>query len=122
MAAEQEARELTEGVPFRALILRTAPTDQPQPGEETIRFISQGIAATNDPAALAAMLRGSKGCAVTSEQITTLRVPMLAVVGGADPALAGVNELKAGGSIAEGRRCSECHAQLVGRAGYAKTP
>src|SRR5262245_12151960 len=93
--AEAAAAELESGVPYRSLILATAPTDQPRPTEEAIRKRSQEIVATNDPLAHAALVRARRELVVTDSQLAAVRVPTLAVVGSADWALTGVNSLKA---------------------------
>ena len=93
-AAEDEAREWEQGPPFRAFILRNASPDRP-PTEEQMRESSTRMLQTIDPLAMAAFARSRQRQAITNYQIATVRVPMLAVVGGADPRLAGVNELKA---------------------------
>ena len=93
--AEAAAAELESGVPYRSLILATAPTDQPPPTEEAIRKRSQEIVATNDPLAHAALVRARRELVVTDSQMAAVRVPTLAVVGSADRALTGVNSLKA---------------------------
>jgi pimeloyl-ACP methyl ester carboxylesterase len=93
--AEAAAAELEGGLPYRALILSTAPTDQPRPTEEAIRKRSQEIVATNDPLAHAALVRARRELVVTDSQMAAVRVPTLAVVGSADRALMGVNALKA---------------------------
>lgn len=94
-AAEAEALEFEQGTPFRSVILRTWPIDQPQPTEERIRQLSQQrLNLGNDPAALAADVRGRRGLIVTDAQIAAVRVPTLAIVGSADAALTRVNGLK----------------------------
>jgi len=50
---------------------------------------------TIDPLAMAAFARSRQRQVVTNSEIAAVRVPVLAVVGSLDPALAGVNELKA---------------------------
>jgi pimeloyl-ACP methyl ester carboxylesterase len=93
--SEAEAEELEHGLPYRSLILRTWPTDQPPPSEEVLREMSRQYAARNDPPAHAALRRGRAGEVVTDDLLASVRVPTLAVVGGADGALAGVKALKA---------------------------
>lgn len=46
--------ELESDVPFRSLILRLTPPDEPTPGEDELRAISEAIASRNDVRALAA--------------------------------------------------------------------
>ena len=82
-------------MPYRSLILATAPTDQPPPTEEAIRKRSQQIVATNDPLAHAALFRARRELVVNDSQMAAVWVPTLAVVGSADRALTGVNALKA---------------------------
>jgi len=93
--AEATAVELESGVPYRSLILRTAPSDQPQPSKEAIRKTSQEIVAHNDPLAHAALTRSGRELVVTDVQMAGMQVPALAIVGTADPAVAGVRTLKA---------------------------
>ena len=82
-------------VPFRSIILRTWPTDQPPPSDDAIRKLSQqAIERGNDPAALAAVLRTQRALAVTDAELTAVRVPTLAIIGSADSNLTRVNDLK----------------------------
>lgn len=94
-ASEEAAAEFETGIPFRSVILRTWPTDQPKPSEETIRRLSQeAIQRGNDPAALAAVVRGQRGLVVTDAELAPVRVPTLAIIGSADSNLPRVNDLK----------------------------
>jgi pimeloyl-ACP methyl ester carboxylesterase len=94
-AAEAEALEFERGTPFRSVILRTWPTDQAKPSEETIQQQSQDrITRGNDPAVFAADVRGRHAQAVTDAELAAVSVPTLAIVGAADANLASVNELK----------------------------
>lgn len=93
--ADAEASELEHGLPYRSLILRTWPTDEPAPSQEVLRERSRENVARNDPLAHAAMLRARAGEAVTDAQLASVRVPTLAIVGSADGALVGVKALKA---------------------------
>jgi pimeloyl-ACP methyl ester carboxylesterase len=92
--AEAAAAELEGEVPYRSLIVSTAPTDQPPPSEEDIRKRSRELVAMNDPLAHAALLRAGRELVVTDAQMAAVRVPTLAVVGSADTALEGVEGLK----------------------------
>ena len=85
-AADAAAREIEAGV-YRALIVSTAPTDEPPPSEEAIRARSREIAASSDVRAHAALMRARRALLVSDAEIAALRVPALAVVGAADPAL-----------------------------------
>jgi pimeloyl-ACP methyl ester carboxylesterase len=93
--AEAAAVELEGGVPYRSLILATAPSDLPPPTEEAIRKASQELVAHNDPLAHAALTRAGREFLVTDSQMAAVQVPTLAIVGTADPAAAGVKSLKA---------------------------
>lgn len=93
--AEATAVELESGVPYRSLLLATAPSDQPPPTEDAILKSSQEIVAHNDPKAHAALTRAGGELVVTDSQMAAVRVPALAIVGTADPAVEGVKTLKA---------------------------
>src|SRR5262249_41408482 len=93
-AAEDEAVEITQSGPVRARVLRIAPREPPKTTEETIREQSRVMVSVNDPVALAALVRSRRELVVTNAQMAAVRVPTLAIVGGVDAALSGVNELK----------------------------
>ena len=85
-ATEAAAREIEAGI-YRALIVSTAPTDEPAPSEEAIRARSREIAASNDVRAHGALMRARRALLVGDAEIARVRVPTLAVVGSVDPAL-----------------------------------
>jgi len=86
VAAEVAALEIESGV-YRALIVSTAPSDEPPPSEETILRLSRNLAASNDVRAHAALMRARRVLVVSDAAIAAVRVPTLAVVGSADPTL-----------------------------------
>lgn len=92
-AAEAAAREIEAGV-YRALVVSTAPTDEPAPSEEAIRARSRQIAAVNDLFAHAALMRARRALLVTDAEIAAVRVPAV-VVGDVDPALPRVKAMQA---------------------------
>jgi pimeloyl-ACP methyl ester carboxylesterase len=92
--AQAAAAALEGDVPYRSLVLGSVPPDQPKPSEEEIRAASQTIAERNDPLAHAAMARAHRQLLVSGARLAAVRVPTLAIVGSADPALTRVNELK----------------------------
>ena len=94
-ADEREANEWAQGPPFRAFILRNTPADQPPPTEAQMIERSQRMLETIDPLAMAAFARSRERQVVTNAEMAAVRIPVLAVVGSADRALTGVNELKA---------------------------
>ena len=91
--ADAAAREIEAGV-YRALLVSTAPTDEPSLKEEDIRARSAQIAERNDQRALAALMRARRALVVSDAEIATVRVPSLAVVGAADPALPRVKAMQ----------------------------
>jgi pimeloyl-ACP methyl ester carboxylesterase len=93
-AAEAEAVELEQGMPFRSLILRLAPTDQPKPTDEVIQARSQQLLRGNDRLALAALVRSRGEQTVSEVQMAAVQVPTLGLIGSADPNLAAMNHLK----------------------------
>jgi len=91
--ADAAAREIEDGI-YRALIVSTAPTDEPPPSEEAIRARSREIAASADVHAHAALMRARRALLVSDAEVAKVRVPTLAVVGAADPALPRVEAMK----------------------------
>jgi pimeloyl-ACP methyl ester carboxylesterase len=85
-AADAAAREIEAGL-YRALVVSTWPTDEPPPDEAAIRARSREIAQESDLRAHAALMRARRALVVTDAEIAKVRVPALAVVGEADPAL-----------------------------------
>ena len=92
-ANEAAAREVEAGI-YRALIVSTAATDEPRPGEEAIQARSREIAGSNDVHAHAALMRARRALLVSDAEIAAVRVPTLALVGGADPALLRVQAMR----------------------------
>lgn len=92
--ADELATSLEQGKGFRPLLLRLAPPSEPKPSDEVIEQQSQERLARNDALALAAVIRAGGEQVVTDDQLKALRVPLLAIVGGADPNLQGVQALK----------------------------
>lgn len=92
-AADEAAKEIEAGV-YRALIVSTAPTDEPPPSEEAIRARSREIAASADVKAHAALMRARRALLVSDAEVAKVRVPALAVAGSADPALPRIQAMK----------------------------
>lgn len=93
-AADEAAREIEAGV-YRALLVSTAPTDEPPLTEAVMLKRSREIAAENDLKAHAALMRARRAFIVTDAEIARVRVPALAVVGSADPALSRIKAMQA---------------------------
>jgi len=96
--AERDAIELAEsleqGHGMRPMILRLAPPNEPKPSDDAIERQSQASLGRNDALALAAVQRGNKEQVVTLAEVRALRMPLLAVIGSADPIKAGVDAFK----------------------------
>jgi pimeloyl-ACP methyl ester carboxylesterase len=82
---QELASSLEKGEGMRPLVLRLWPTDSPKPTEEVLTQRSLAVLGQNDPVALAHMYRSRRGHVVTLSEYKSLRVPLLAVVGSADP-------------------------------------
>jgi pimeloyl-ACP methyl ester carboxylesterase len=93
-AAEAAAREIEAGI-YRALVVSTAPIDEPPPTDDVIASRSAAIVAVNDRFAHAALMRARRALVVTDAEIAKVAVPTLAVVGAADPQLARVKAMQA---------------------------
>ncbi|HXU43599.1 MAG TPA: alpha/beta hydrolase [Burkholderiales bacterium] len=93
LATEEAAREMEKGS-YRTLILATAPTDEPPPSEAVLLARSKEIVARNDPFAHAALMRARRALLVADADIAAVRVPAMAIIGSADPALPRVQALK----------------------------
>jgi len=92
--AEAAAREIEAGL-YRALVVSTAPTDEPPPSEAAIRARSEEIVKKNDLRAHAALMRARRALLVTDAEIAAVRVPVLAIVGERDPALPRIKAMQA---------------------------
>jgi hypothetical protein len=75
------------------VILRTAPADQPKPTDEAIQAQSQQRLARNDRLALAAVVRSRGEQTFSAEDMATVQVPTLGLIGSADANLAAMNQL-----------------------------
>jgi pimeloyl-ACP methyl ester carboxylesterase len=87
------AESLESGNGIAPLMIALTPAGQPPPSPEQIKMVNQMLMATNDPLALAAVIRGMGGLAVSEDAARKIEVPMLAVVGEIDPLRAGVDQL-----------------------------
>ena len=96
------AESLEQGKGSRPLMLRNLPLNEPRPSDEELDRRSRGRLTRNDndpsndndPLALAAVVRGSKGYSVTPDEIKALSMPLLAVVGSVDRVKLGVDAFK----------------------------
>lgn len=93
---ETEAAEIARDCISRSRVMRQAPAGM-KPTEEDIqqRVVACRADKTFDPLAVAASLRGYKDQAVTNEQMATVKVPTLGIVGTLDHTLKAMQALKA---------------------------
>ena len=88
------ADSLEQGKGLGPLILALNPAGQPPPTAEQIAAANARLLATNDPLALAAVIRGgATNRQITADQLRANRVAILAVVGEIDPVKAGVDAM-----------------------------
>jgi len=92
--SEELATSLETGHGIRPLILRLSPPGEPPPSEETIAARSRATLGRNDALALAAVQRGNKAQVVTLADVNGWKMPLLAIIGSADPIKAGVDAFK----------------------------
>jgi pimeloyl-ACP methyl ester carboxylesterase len=92
--SEELATSLETGHGIRPLILRLSPPGEPPPSEETIAARSRATLGQNDALALAAVQRGNKAQVITLADVNGLKMPLLAIIGSADPIKAGVDAFK----------------------------
>jgi pimeloyl-ACP methyl ester carboxylesterase len=94
---EALADSLEQGRGLAPLIVALTPKDKPRPTEEQIKVIDAALLGRNDAKALAAVIRGminNKELALSDDKVKGIKVPMLAIIGEADPLRPGVDELK----------------------------
>jgi pimeloyl-ACP methyl ester carboxylesterase len=88
------ADSLDQGKGIGPLLVALTPEGRPKPTEDQLKIMNQLLAATNDPKALAAVVRSWKDLAVSDENLKANHVPAQALIGGIDPLKKGVDELK----------------------------
>lgn len=86
------ADSLEQGGGFDVLARRLEPGGNPSAVQ--IASMNYFLSKINDKAALAALIRGFEGLAVTEEEIRVNTVPVLSVVGSVDPLRDGVDAMK----------------------------
>jgi pimeloyl-ACP methyl ester carboxylesterase len=82
--AEEEASEMEQGLLVKQLT-RLSPADQPPPDAAQLEARSAELLAGKDRYALAALRRATRSQVVTAEQMANAHVPVLGIVGSADP-------------------------------------
>jgi pimeloyl-ACP methyl ester carboxylesterase len=89
--ADAAAREIEAGI-YRALLVSTAPTDEPPLTEDAIRQRSATI--PGDRYAHAALIRARRALLVTDAQFAKVRVPIVVIAGAADPQLPRIQAMR----------------------------
>ncbi|WP_424811434.1 alpha/beta fold hydrolase [Roseococcus sp. YIM B11640] len=89
-----ESAEMDQGL-LRSQFMRLWPRDRPPPSEAEIRADSERRLAGQDPRALAAVRRSNPDQVVPLERLAAVPVPVLGIVGTADPYLRDFERLKA---------------------------
>lgn len=88
------AESLEQGKGLRPLILATMPKEEPPPSEELVENMSRFTLSINDPLALAAVQRAKYQQRVTPEDLKSLQMPMMAIIGEKDPGKVNVEGFK----------------------------
>jgi pimeloyl-ACP methyl ester carboxylesterase len=84
VSAEIEAQEMEQGL-LTTQLMRLWPAGQPRPDSAELRARSAELLAGKDCRALAAVRRSSRSQVVTTAQLAAVSVPVLGIVGSADP-------------------------------------
>jgi pimeloyl-ACP methyl ester carboxylesterase len=96
---ERESKELVtsleQGKGLRPLILRLLPPNEPRPSDDVIDQQAMTTLGQNDPLALAGVYRGLHELKVGNDDLKVVHVPLLAMVGSADPLRASVSAFNA---------------------------
>jgi pimeloyl-ACP methyl ester carboxylesterase len=92
--AEQLAKSLEDGKGIGPLMEVLTPAGKPKPSAAQVETVNKFFTANNDVKALAAVLRGWKGLAVSDKELKANRVPVLAIIGADDPLKKGVDAVK----------------------------
>ena len=91
---DELATSLEQGKGFGPLIVALTPAGRPKPSAEQIEMINASLTKSNDPKALAAVVRAFRDLAVAAEKLETNQVPTLALIGELDPLKQGVDALQ----------------------------
>jgi len=91
---DELADSLEAGEGIRPLIKLLNPEGNPEPSEQQIRTLNGLIMLTNDPKALAAVIRGASQWAVSEEALRANEIPTLSLIGEKDPMKDGVDALE----------------------------
>jgi pimeloyl-ACP methyl ester carboxylesterase len=88
------AESLEQGKGVGPLVAALTPPDGPKVSAERLKFMNAFVALTNDPKALAAVVRSWKNLAVADAKLKANLVPVLGLVGAQDPLKKNLDALK----------------------------
>lgn len=88
------AQSLEEGKGLGPLIEALNPPGRGPVSEERMRIVNNLYLRSQDPKALAAVVRGGGGLAVSKEELRKIKLPVAAICGDEDPLLARVERMK----------------------------
>jgi pimeloyl-ACP methyl ester carboxylesterase len=91
--AQESVKELEGELPFKSLVVRLQAPGTTPPTDEEIRKAIAPLVAANDVRAFAALWRGYRTLRVSNQQLTSVRVPSMVLVGSEDINAAGVPDL-----------------------------
>lgn len=94
LVSKATADALEHGRGLLPLLEALRPPGAPQVTPAQVKMMNAFLNATNDPLALAAVLRGVRGLVVSDEQVRQIKVPVQAIVGSLDPLKRGVDAWK----------------------------
>jgi pimeloyl-ACP methyl ester carboxylesterase len=85
LVSKATADALENGRGLLPLLEALKPPGAPKVTPAQVKVMNAFLNATNDPLALAAVLRGVRGLVVSDEQVRQIKVPVQAIVGSLDP-------------------------------------
>lgn len=91
--AADSIADLESDTPFKSLMIGLQPPGSKPPSDDEIRKAVAPLVAANDVKALAALWRGYKTLAVSEQQLGSVKVPSIVLVGSEDISAAGVPAL-----------------------------
>jgi pimeloyl-ACP methyl ester carboxylesterase len=92
--AEESVKDLESDLPFKSLAINLQPPGSKPLTDDEIRKAVAPLVAANDVKALAALWRGYNTLSVTNQQLSSVGVPQIVLIGSEDLSAAGVPELQ----------------------------
>ena len=91
--AEDSVRDLESDLPFKSLAINLQPPGSKPLTDDEIRKAVAPLVAANDVKALAALWRGYKTLSISNQQLSSIRVPQIVLIGSEDISANGVPDL-----------------------------